>query len=64
MWGYARLCDGHVRMTFCIITCTVAWLQDLLAYCDKLNENKADKEYVQMEVDVVSVCGLTDYRLH
>ncbi|XP_021348670.1 glutamine-rich protein 2-like isoform X2 [Mizuhopecten yessoensis] len=27
-------------------------IQDLLAYCDRLNENKADKEYVQMEVDV------------
>jgi len=29
-------------------------LQDLLAYCDRLQEQKADKEYVQMEVDVVS----------
>ncbi|XP_060066599.1 glutamine-rich protein 2-like [Ylistrum balloti] len=27
-------------------------IQDLLAYCDRLNEIKADKEYVQMEVDV------------
>ncbi|XP_033741921.1 glutamine-rich protein 2-like isoform X5 [Pecten maximus] len=27
-------------------------IQDLLAYCDRLNEVKADKEYVQMEVDV------------
>ena len=28
--------------------------QDLLAYCDRLQEQKADKDYVQMEVDVVS----------
>lgn len=27
-------------------------IQDLLAYCDRLNDIKADKEYVQMEVDV------------
>lgn len=27
-------------------------IQDLLKYCDKLQEEKADKDYVQMEVDV------------
>ncbi|KAL4240996.1 Glutamine-rich protein 2 [Mactra antiquata] len=27
-------------------------IQDILKYCDKLQEEKADKDYVQMEVDV------------
>lgn len=31
------------------------WFQDILKYCDKLQEVKADKDYVQMEVDVVSI---------
>ncbi|WAQ96893.1 QRIC2-like protein [Mya arenaria] len=29
-------------------------IEDLLKYCDKLQEEKADKDYVQMEVDVTT----------
>lgn len=37
------------------------WFQDILKYCDKLQEVKADKDYVQMEVDVVRIDFLCYY---
>ncbi|KAH3861350.1 hypothetical protein DPMN_024277 [Dreissena polymorpha] len=39
-------------------------LEDLLKYCDKLQEIKADKDYVQMEVDVKADKKLLDAKVN
>lgn len=45
-------CKGTSSLS---IISPVFCFQGLVQHCDKLQETKADKEYVQMEVDVVSI---------